>query len=468
MNTLVDILNMLPIAIAGIGSLLLLLFIPMMFRVVVSTNDTDIVQKSSKTIAYGKGQAAGNTYYKWPSWIPRFGVVVTRLPVSVFPVSLKDYAAYDKGRVPFIIDIIGFFRIADPSTAAERLSNFEDLQRQLNGILQGAIRSILASNEIEEILEGRSKFGDLFTHAVDEQLKQWGVQTVKTIELMDIRDANDSKVIANIMMKKKSLIESQSRIEVAANMQKAQTAEIEASQAVGIRQQEATQAVNIRTAEQQRETEVAKEKAEQLVQDQAVITAEKTMAVKQVNEVRSAEIAKQVQVVQAQQAKEVAVVKAEGDRQQDIVKAEGTKQQTILLAEGTLESQRMQAQAIELKGQAEGAAKYAIEIAPVNAQIALAKEIGENKEYQTYLVTIRGLEKEQAVGVQQAKALEKADIKVIANTGTNVAAGLNSAMDLFSAAGGTAIGAAIEGLAQTSTGAALVKKVVNGAAEKHT
>lgn len=466
-HTIDTIIYSAPFILMGLGLIIALIAIPMMFRVVVPTNDTDIVQRSKITTTYGKGQLAGNTYYHWPSWVPHYGVMVTKLPVSVFPVSLKDYAAYDKGRVPFIIDIIGFFRIAEPSVAAERLSSFEDLQRQLNGILQGAIRSILASNEIEEILEGRSKFGDLFTHAVDDQLKQWGVQTVKTIELMDIRDASDSKVISNIMAKKKSLIESQSRIEVALNVQRARTAEIdanqavgireqEAAQAVGLRQQEATQAVNVRTAQQEQNTEVAKEVAEQAVQDQAKLTAEKVMAVKQVNEVRGAEIIKQVQVVAAEQDKEV-----------NIVKAEGTKQQTILAAEGVLQSQRMQAEAIQVKGEAEGAAKYAMEIAPVNAQIALAKEIGANKEYQYYLVTIKGIEKDQAVGIKQAEALTKADIKVIANTGSNVADGAKSAMDLFSPAMGTRLGAAVEAFAQTPTGGAILDKVTNGAG-KHT
>lgn len=428
-----------------------LVLMPMWFRVVVSTNDTHVVQRSSKTIVYGKGQDAGNTYYKWPSWIPRVGVMVTVLPVTVFPISLKDYAAYDKGRVPFMIDIIGFFRIGDAFVAAERLSSFDDLKVQLTGILQGAIRSILASSEIEEILEGRSKFGDMFTHAVDEQLKNWGVMTVKTIELMDIRDAADSKVIANIMMKKKSLIESQSRIEVAANLQRARIAEVDANQMVGIREQEALQAVNIRTAQQQQETEVAKERAEQMVKDQMAVTATKTMAVEQVNKVRQAEIDRDVEVVRAGQQQKVAMVTAEG-----------TKQQTILIAQGTLESQKLVAEAIQLKGEAEGAAKFALEIAPVNAQITLAKEIGENKEYQTYLVQIRTIESNQAIGVQQAAALEKADIKIIANTGGSASSGLKSAMDLFSSAGGTAIASALEGIAQSPVGEAVVKKLTNG------
>lgn len=434
------------------GLLVLSIFLSMCFRTVVSTNDTDVVQRRSTTVAYGKGLPAGNTYYKWPSWVPYFGVMTTRMPVTVFPISLKDYAAYDKGRVPFVIDIIGFFRVADPATATERLKDIDDLKVQLTGILQGAIRSILASSEIEEILEGRSKFGDMFTHAVDDQLKQWGVQTVKTIELMDIRDASDSKVIANIMMKKKSLIEMQSRVAVANNMQIAQVAEVEADQTVKLRKQEAEQLVNVRTATQMKETQVANEQAKQIIAEQQALTAQKNMEINSVNQVRAAEINKEVQVVLATQEKEVAVVKAEGQ-----------KQQTILVADGNLEAKKREAQAITVKGEAEGSAKYAIEVAPVNAQIVLSKEIGSNKEYQNYLVTIEGIKKDQAIGVAQATALAKAEVKVIATTGDRVSGGLKSAMDLFSAAGGTSIGAAIEGLVQTPAGAAIVDRFVNAA-----
>src|SRR6185436_14936660 len=148
-----------------------------------------------RTISYGKDQAAGNTYYKWPSWVPIIGVKTISLPVSVFDVGLDGYAAYDKGRVPFVIDIMAFFRITDSNMAAQRVHAFPELEEQLKGILQGAVRSILATSEIEEILEGRGTFGERFTKEGDANLAQWGVQTVKCIELMDIRDAQGSKVI---------------------------------------------------------------------------------------------------------------------------------------------------------------------------------------------------------------------------------------------------------------------------------
>lgn len=441
----------------GVIFMVIFALIAMSFRKVVSTNDVHIVQSGKKTTSYGKGMPAGNVYYKWPSWIPFIGVRVIALPVSVFDITLNGYAAYDKGRVPFMIDIMAFFRITDSNMAAERVSNTEELQRQLQGILQGVCRTILATSEIQEILEGRSQFGGMFTKEVDENLKQWGVQSVKQIELMDIRDANDSKVIANIMAKKKSVIEMESRVTVAGNMQTAQVAEITAQQAVKTREQEAIEQVGIRTAEKDQRIGIANQTAMQNVKEQEKETATRSMAVVQVNTVRQAEINRDAQVVAADQAKKVAVINAEGN-----------KQQTILMAEGNLEQAKLVAQGTRLKGEAEGAAEQAVLMAPVNTQITLAKEIGQNAGYQTYLVSIRALEKDQAVGIEQAKALQAADIKVIANTG-EVVGGVTKVMDLFTSKGGTQLGAMVEALKQTPAGAAIVSRLAgNGTgAESH-
>jgi len=151
------------------------LLIPMMFRVVVTPNEVHIVRGTASSNSYGHGEGSKNTYYKWPSWIPIIGVKTRVLPVSVFDIKLENYAAYDKGRLPFLIDIMAFFRITDSNLAAQRVFNLDELDSQLEGILQGACRTILASSEIEEILEGRSKFGEMFTTEVDNNLKSWGL-----------------------------------------------------------------------------------------------------------------------------------------------------------------------------------------------------------------------------------------------------------------------------------------------------
>ena len=432
------------VAVMVAAAFLLLFLIAVMLRRVVATNEVHIVQSRRATTSYGTSTGHGNTYYEWPSWVPMIGVTRIVLPVSVFDVTLQGYEAYDKGRVPFVVDVVAFFRISDSNMAAQRVYNFAELHEQLRAIVQGAIRSVLASHEIDSIMLERSKFGEQFTLEVRGQLKNWGVEAVKNIELMDIRDAQANKVIHNIMEKKKSLIEMQSRTEVAENMKRAQIAEIDAKRDTDLQQQQARQDVGLRTVEADRAVQVANQQALQVVKEQERATKEREMAVIQVADVQRAEI----------------------DRSVNLVKAEQDRQTTILIADGQLEAKRREAQGIAVEGQARADAEKAMQLAPVEAQIVLAKEIGTNDGYQKYLVTIRQVEAAQAVGIEQAKALEQAEVKVIANAGEPLR-GVTKVMELFSAKGGTEIGAMLEALAQTEQGATLLGKLgaSNGAAE---
>jgi flotillin len=424
----------------------------------VPTNEVHIVQSSKLTTSYGKDTENGNTYYEWPSWIPVVGITKIILPVSVFDLDLTDYEAYDKGRLPFKIDVKAFFRIADSNLAAQRVASFDELHKQLQSIVQGAVRAILASNDIEDIMQGRATFGEQFTHEVASQLTNWGVVAVKNIELMDIRDSSGSNVIHNIMEKKKSFIEMESRTEVAANMRTAQIAEVDAQRETDIKKQQALQQVGIQTAEKEREIGIANQKSTQAIQDEQRITKEKEMAVIKVGEVNQAEINKQVQVVMAEQEKQTSVIQAEGIKQRITIAAEGEKAKAVLDSEGKLEAKKRESEGITLEGTARAEAEKAMQLAPVQAQIVLAKEIGGNASYQQYLITVEQIKANQVVGVEQAKALEKADIKIIANTG-DASTGLSKLGDVISPKGGLALGGMLEAFAQTDTGKAVVEKM---------
>jgi len=419
-----------------IAVIVIAIFIPILFRRVVSTNMVHIVQSKKKTVSYGTGQTGGNVYIAWPSWVPFIGVTVIRLPVSNFDLSLKNYEAYDKDRVPFMVDVTAFFRIDKTEIAAQRVSTYEQLVEQLRQIVQGAVRKVLSSDNINAIMLERAKFGQAFSNEVAENLAEWGITSVKSMELMDIRDASGSEVIANIMAMKTSQIEMESRTEVAKNKRIAQTAEIEALQAVDIRKQEAEQAVGQRTAEKDKQVGIADEQARQEVLSQQRETRERDMAVKRVEQVRQAEIEKDRQVVAAMQDKETTVIKAEGQ----------------------LEAERKHAQGVQVVGEAKAAAEKAMQLAPVEAQIVLAKEIGQNPNYQQYLAIIEALRSYVVVGGKQAEALQEADVKVIANAGSP-GEGMKSVMDLFSSKGGTHLASALEALAQSPLGKDLLAKV---------
>jgi flotillin len=179
-----------------------------------------IVQRGEKTVSYGIGKGT-NVYYAFPKWVPKIGIAVRELPVSNFDIDLIKYSAYDKDRVPFIVDVKAFFHISDTNKAAEKVESFIELKKQLENVVQGAVRSILAKSKLEEIMEERSIFGDKFTQNVKSDLQNWGVEAIKSIELMDVRDADGSHVIGQIMAKRMSAIDTESRTEVAKNRKNA-------------------------------------------------------------------------------------------------------------------------------------------------------------------------------------------------------------------------------------------------------
>jgi flotillin len=471
----------------GVTLAILAFWIMTLLRRVVSTNEVHVVRSKTKTVSYGTGQTdkkdeggtiivdPGTVYYAWPSWLPVLGVDARIFPKSIFDVSLESYEAYDKGRLPFEVNIQAFFRIEDFERAAARIESSEALREQLSGVLQGVVRRILATNELENIMQDRSVLGEQFTREIDAQLAQWGVKTSKTIEFMDIRDHKGSEVIANIMAKEKSRIEMESRTKVAENHRAALTAEIEAQQQVDLRKQEAEQLVGERTATTKRAVGIADERAKQEIQVEAKTTAERTMAVQQMNDVRAAEIKKDVAVVGAEAQKQVAVVKAnadkevavtiaQADKEVAVTKANGDKQSTILIAEGFLVSQKNNAEGIQAVGIAQGIADKAKLMAPVDAQITLADKIGGDDKYQAYLVSVRNLEAVEKIGIANAKALENADIKVIANGGT-VTEGIGSLGEIFSAKGGTKLGALISALKNNPDVASVAEKVLDSKTE---
>lgn len=403
-----------------------------------------------------KGSWPGNSYYEWPHWWPVIGVQRIILPLSVFDQKLTNYEAYDIGKVPFVVDVVAFFRIDKPTVAAKRILDLHELRAQLESILQGAVRTILAKHEIEDIMMERSTFGKMFTDEVADQLVAWGVTNVKNIELMDIRDGRDSRTVSNIMAKKESVIDRESRVVVAENMKLAETAEIEAKQVVDVRSQEAEELVGLRTAQKEQAVGIADEKALQEIKTQAKETAERDMAVKLVEDVRAAEIFRKVEVVKADEDKQTTVIRAEGDRQREIIAAEAVQQKTIIVAEGDLQDSLKDAEGILAVGTSQAEAKRLEEMAVVSPQIALADEIGSNDGYQDYLIKIRDVEKSEAVGIEQAKALQDAGIKVIVNSG-DVQGGMDSLLDLLTTKGGTHVAGMLEALRQTDVGAAALK-----------
>lgn len=223
---------------------------------------------------------------------------------------------------------------------------------------------------------------------------------------------------------------------------------------------------------------IAKEQAQQEIQTQAKETKTREMEVLQVDTVRRAEIDKEKQIVDsnAHQASEkidadTRVLVAEKGKVAAAHDAEATLIKTTKEAEGRLVVAQNEAKGIEARGLAEATAKEKLGLAEavakeklgqaeVQPQITLAKEIGENEGYQKYLIEVKKVEASQAVGTEQAKNLGQAQIKIVANAGSNIPEGVSSVMDLFSAKGGQSLGAMLETFAGTEEGQKLLAKLL--------
>jgi flotillin len=464
------------ISFVGVGIVAAIVIVTILaLRRIVPTNQVHIVQRNNKTVSYGKDTENGNVYYEIPSWVPKFGVVVSKLPATIIDISLNHYEAYDKDRLPFVVDVNAFFRITDFAIAASRIPTLAELYDQLTSIVQGAVRSILAKEYLEDIMSKRSEYGELFSKEVEPQLKEWGVMSVKNIELMDIKDAGGEEVISNIMMKKKSAIEMERRVEVAKNTKTAQESEILARQEIELKKQDADREVGLRAAAVQQEVGIAQEKQRQEVQAQAKITAEKEMEVKEVNEVRSAEIAKRAAMVKAEHEKEVTIIQvntaevaantekkikvvhAEAEKAEQILKAEAEKEQVELKADADLKAATNEAKGIKLKGESEASAKELMEKAQIAGQIELFDKVNKDEQYQQFIIEQRKVEAMERVGIEQAKNLENADIKIFAN-GNSVQDGVQKAAGLLSSNTGFNIGEMLEALANTPMGKELLDK----------
>ncbi|MDR0517417.1 MAG: hypothetical protein LBH25_10285 [Fibromonadaceae bacterium] len=461
-----------------------LLFWAMSRRRVVSTDVVHIVQRRAITVSYGIG-CKRNVYYEWPSWLPLIGVTVRKLPITNFDLSIDAYPAYDKDRIPFLVDVKAFFRVVDTNVAASRVESFDMLKSHLLGIVQGTVRSILAKSKLEEIMEERSIYATQFTESVKDNLKEWGIESVRNIELMDVRDATDSNVIANIMEKQKSVIEKESRSIVAENKKKAEQAEIIATREIAVSRADAEklkgeaeaqskQAVGIAEAEATREIGIAEQKAEQKIKEELKVTTEKAMAVEQVNQVKLAEIRKEAAIVESEQNKKQVEIAAEAEKKQVEIKADAEKYKIQNIAQANLEAEKNRAEGIkaigeneatviQAKGLSQAEAEKAQQLASVTAQTTLAEAVGGNQGYQNYLIKIKEVEASIEIGIKQAEAyggaLAKADLKIIANAG-DVHSGIDKITDFLTTKGGQAFNGLAESLQQTEAGNNLLSKLL--------
>ncbi len=407
----------------------------MALRRVVPPNRADVVVRRSGTKVYSGDpslgeqlphegasfQFGGATYWYVPRFIPRFGMFVRMMPLTMMEIEVVDQVTFARDNPQFVCDLSLYCRIVNVPVAAARWHlDQASFKQTVNQLAINALRVATAKFAIEDTIARRKDLQESIREDLTDDFARWGVR-LESVAIVDIKDAPGKTPVQDIAKKKEAEISSESRKMVAIKTKEAEFVEAENWQIAETRKVEAEEKVGMRT--QEKDAAVAKEQQAAAVEQ---------MMVKQIQDVRAAEIEKLARIQSA-----------EGDRQQTIIRAEGTKHQYILEGEGQGERQKYiglgEAAATEAKGLAEGKAKEA-----VARGMNILAEAG--KDYRTidYL---------QAVQSEFAKAMQSAEIKFISTQPPG------RFLELFTPQGGASIGGALSALGQTGGTDELVRLI---------
>jgi len=121
-------------------------------------------------------------------------------PVEVAKVSLREMSHVVPGqgiltadRVEVRVTLIAQYRITDPALALHAVENYTD---QLHQELQLALRDLVASRTMDELLEGRSELGTDLLNKTATAAKRYGVE----LSRVGLRDVILPREVQRVMM----------------------------------------------------------------------------------------------------------------------------------------------------------------------------------------------------------------------------------------------------------------------------
>lgn len=357
---------------------------------IVGTNEAHVIVfmgrgRSVKTPVIAEDGTRGKTsYFFIPFLMKRYVLPLTNVKLDIDGISLNDSMM-----APFTCDVVTWIHIIDPIKASERLSDTEDdkftsMHQDLQAIVQAIARAAAMGQEILEIMKDRATFSSNMRKEVNDMIIEWGVELVG-LEINDINDHGDSRVIQNYEAQRQAQIDSKTRIEVA------------------LRDREAVE----QEQENKKLSEVATAEAQQIAQT-AQMESEKNIGI--------AEQEKQKAIATAE--KEANVTAVEAYRTLEVGNAEVKKEAAIMTATGEGEAIRIKgekdANVVQLAGEAEAKAIEAKGIAEAIAKTKMAEALKLFNDAATTQEKIKAtVEVQKAYAEAYAMIAEKAEIKIV-------------------------------------------------------
>jgi len=399
----VELVNWLILAFVVVITLWLALSLPRQRRVVPRHEAHVIIKRKRVVVFSGTPDIAGysgSTYYYFPSWVPLLGMDVTEVPLSVLELRVPEMVTFAARNARFTLTASVFVRVTEPLKSAQRWPgrHVDDFIGGVKELMENAIRNTTTFFAAEDIIEKKDEIAAKLHHALSSDMEEYGC-IITNVGIVDITDAPGNTVISDIARKREAEINSESRQIVAVKEREARVVEAENKQASEMRESAAAEAIGVREREKEQRVFVSQQKV-----------AQEEMEVSRIREVRAAEI-----------DRDAAIERAQGERKSVILKREAE-------AEGVRAVGLAEAEVTRNKGLAEAE--------------AISKRVEALNALQDTGRSFRNIEKDERVGLELAKALQQADLKLV-STGE-----VDSFLDLFSADGGAKLGAFVSSLRQ--------------------
>lgn len=140
-------------------------------------------------------------------------------------IKTLDIAKQDiitKDNIPVTADTSVFYKVVNPEYATIKIENYV---RAVFNYTQGALRDVIGSMELDEVLTQREKISQEIRKVVDEETREWGIQ-ITQIKIQQIELPENMKRAMAVQAEKErekraTIIASEGEYEAAHNIAKA-------------------------------------------------------------------------------------------------------------------------------------------------------------------------------------------------------------------------------------------------------
>jgi len=291
-----------------------------------------------------EGQKFRSAYWHIPILQQRLIIPLENIRIEIDGIPLRDQLM-----AKFSGDVICFLSVVDPFLASEKLgrieaeegkAGFPRMEAEVGKLIESITRNASMSMEVYEIMRHRDAFSQEVKKRVNEPLKDWGVQLVD-LEVIHFKDIENYTVIKDLEQRQATLINAETRKQVADNQKGASIVESLANKETEMARAENEELFRVRQIQKDQQVGQTQQEAVQNIAQAEMEANKQKVEALRVLDVGTAQVGAQSKIESAKGDSEAVKTKADGDseaiRKTGFAQAEVTKAQLIAEADGTKE-----------------------------------------------------------------------------------------------------------------------------------